>query len=391
MISHQINAVAATQSVSISNISVNKVAVRPAESLKVTWNFSSENLTAEEAAKMEVTLTPASGVACQPRCPIGFPVMISGPLTAGLWQAYIDIPINVMLTDYEVNVSIPGFTSPGSSAKSPTLVRISDDPAPTDTVSVLPTITGTGWAPSVGPVTRSKDGFSFNILNFNSNYTWTYSSQWGTAGIDGNGKFTLTGLRPGQESEVVITTQSSNGAQTSSRFTERSILAAPYPVEYKITKILKNSFEFMITNANSNLGLTYRFETSNGRTVSGYSTSGGGFYTVGDTLESSTVVIDVFTSGYGRAEGYGRIIGSTLPLPIVIPTPTPTPTPVPTVTPSPSATPTPTPTITASSTPTPTPTLSAIRVKSTITCLKGKLAKKVTAFNPQCPIGFKKR
>lgn len=48
----------------------------------------------------------------------------------------------------------------------------------------------------------------------------------------------------------------------------------------------------------------------------------------------------------------------------------------------------------ASSTPTPlpTPTVSKVNAKrSTITCIKGKLTKKVTAVKPKCPKGYKKK
>ena len=76
-------------------------------------------------------------------------------------------------------------------------------------------------------------------------------------------------------------------------------------------------------------------------------------------------------------------------------TPTPTPTPVATATPTP--TPTPTPSETASATPTPTPTPTVVATvkpaakKTTITCVKGKKTKKVTAVKPKCPKGYKKR
>ena len=74
-------------------------------------------------------------------------------------------------------------------------------------------------------------------------------------------------------------------------------------------------------------------------------------------------------------------------------TPSPTPTPVATATPTP--TPTPTPSETASATPTPTPTVVATvkpaAKKTTITCVKGKKTKKVTAIKPKCPKGYKKR
>jgi hypothetical protein len=57
------------------------------------------------------------------------------------------------------------------------------------------------------------------------------------------------------------------------------------------------------------------------------------------------------------------------------------------------ATPTPTPIATplATLTPTPTPSASPVVKKTTITCVKGKLVKKVTAINPKCPTGYKKR
>jgi hypothetical protein len=75
--------------------------------------------------------------------------------------------------------------------------------------------------------------------------------------------------------------------------------------------------------------------------------------------------------------------------PVATPTPTPTPTPVAT------ATPTPTPTETPVPTPTPSATVVATvkpaAKKTTITCVKGKTSKKVTAVNPKCPAGYKKK
>ena len=72
------------------------------------------------------------------------------------------------------------------------------------------------------------------------------------------------------------------------------------------------------------------------------------------------------------------------------PTPTPTPTPTPIVTATP--TPTPEPTVIASPTPTAkSPSVIAAPKKTTITCIKGKLTKKVTGVNPKCPTGYKKK
>lgn len=62
------------------------------------------------------------------------------------------------------------------------------------------------------------------------------------------------------------------------------------------------------------------------------------------------------------------------------PAPAPTPTP----------TPEPTPIVTATPSPTPTVTTTPIK-KTTITCIKGKVVKKVIAVKPVCPKGYKKK
>jgi len=58
---------------------------------------------------------------------------------------------------------------------------------------------------------------------------------------------------------------------------------------------------------------------------------------------------------------------------------------IPKATPTPSAMPTP------SATPTTMPITTPIVKKTTITCIKGKISKKVTATNPKCPAGYKKK
>ena len=62
--------------------------------------------------------------------------------------------------------------------------------------------------------------------------------------------------------------------------------------------------------------------------------------------------------------------------------------------PAPTPTPTPTPVVTAEPTPTPTPTptpKATVAKRTTITCVKGKTVRKVTAVKPVCPKGFKRR
>jgi hypothetical protein len=53
--------------------------------------------------------------------------------------------------------------------------------------------------------------------------------------------------------------------------------------------------------------------------------------------------------------------------------------------------PTPAPTVTPTPTPTPTVEVKVANKKITITCIKGKATKKVTAVKPKCPTGYKKK
>jgi S1-C subfamily serine protease len=47
--------------------------------------------------------------------------------------------------------------------------------------------------------------------------------------------------------------------------------------------------------------------------------------------------------------------------------------------------------IVVTATPTATPTATAVKKKTTITCAKGKVVKKITAVKPKCPTGYKKK
>jgi hypothetical protein len=303
-----------------------------------------------------------------------------------------------MLTDYEASVAIPGVTPVGGATKSATTIRISDQPTAADQVTVTPTYAGTGWAPSVGPISRTRDGFTFKILNFNSNYSWSYSVSNGIAGIDGDGNFAVNGLKPGEVIVVTLQTTSNTNVVTTATFSERAMDGDPIPLQFQITKQLRNGFTFRITNYNYLNHYTLTL-SSGVLTPRGYSGSSGDFE-VGEVFESTTVAIDVLINASGYLEGYGQIVAASLPIatPTPVVTPTPSPTPQPTVMPTPVVTPAPAPTATSMptarptsiATPSPSPTTTTTPAKITITCSKGKLVKKVTGSKPICPKGYKR-
>jgi hypothetical protein len=114
----------------------------------------------------------------------------------------------------------------------------------------------------------------------------------------------------------------------------------------------------------------------------------GNMKAVVDGLNDMQQAIDLLTFDITKAEP--------VTLPGASTTPSASPTPKPSATATPSVTPTATPVVTQSASPTPTatpkvtPTKAAAK-KSTITCVKGKTTKKVTAVKPKCPSGYTKK
>jgi hypothetical protein len=94
----------------------------------------------------------------------------------------------------------------------------------------------------------------------------------------------------------------------------------------------------------------------------------------------------LWAGGFDTAVG-GYIGALKLTKQVVVVAPTPTPTPIQTKIPTPTPTPA---VITPIATPTPVVAVAAAK-KVTITCIKGKLTKKVTAIKPTCPAGYKKK
>ena len=387
-LSQQVTATAA-ENASVSNVSTNKRKVHTGESLKVTWNFSANNSKNDELRSMRATLVPENGAPCQGECPFGYARVIFGSWENGLYESNIAVPTDAIQTDYYVVISFNLYSPNEFTSTSTTKVTVSNDALASEiTTTVVPTITGSGWTPAIGPITRTKDGFTTKVTNFNLNYTWSYSSQSGASGLDGDGNFTVRNLSPGASTQVTIQTLSTTGAVSVARFTERALTGAPFSHQVTVTSQKKDGFFFVIQGQDRSFTNTYTLTPSQGRINYLSNVYNDRTYELSGIPESTTVIIDIFSNRAGYLEGYSRLVGSSLakPAPIVTATPIPTPTV--------SATPTPIPTTSATPTPSPSPTVTptpSAKAKKTITCMKGKTIKKVTAENPKCPKGYKKR
>jgi hypothetical protein len=80
--------------------------------------------------------------------------------------------------------------------------------------------------PTFGTPTKTADGFSVQVSNYDANYTWNASANVGAASIDGTGLVTLTGLSSGASATVTVTTTRSGHSNGSATLTETSVPSA---------------------------------------------------------------------------------------------------------------------------------------------------------------------
>ena len=66
--------------------------------------------------------------------------------------------------------------------------------------------TGSGLTPTFGTPSATADGFTVQISNYSTDYTWGKSTNAGTVSISSSGLITVTGLTSGQSATVTVTT-----------------------------------------------------------------------------------------------------------------------------------------------------------------------------------------
>jgi hypothetical protein len=105
-------------------------------------------------------------------------------------------------------ISATGFVTvsglkPGQSGTATIYTSRNGYPNASAAVTSSAKATSTGLTPSFSLITRTDDGFTFQINNFDRNYTWTSSPN---AFISATGFVTVSGLNPGQSATATIYT-----------------------------------------------------------------------------------------------------------------------------------------------------------------------------------------
>ena len=107
------------------------------------------------------------------------------------------------------------------------IVTIITDAAVDGSAQVRGTSLFAALTPTFGPTTRTSDGFTAQITNYDANYTWAgTATASGTVVISATGLVTVTGVTAGTSSTATITTTKANTVSGSALVTETSSLAA---------------------------------------------------------------------------------------------------------------------------------------------------------------------
>lgn len=182
-----------------------------------------------------------------------------------------------------------------------------------DTVSVV-TLLGEPRFPTFGAVTRTSDGFTVTVTNFDAAWQWApaINATGASVNINGGGLITATGLAPGAGATVTVTTSRDGWLEgTGTVSGQASTGAAHTPVLADATSTA-DGFTVQISNFDGNYTWAATFGGSDG-TVHPAGISDAGLITVDGLAPDYSTTLTVTTTRTGYATGTATATGASLP------------------------------------------------------------------------------
>ena len=166
---------------------------------------------------------------------------------------------------------------------------------------------GSSLTPTFGSATATTTGFTVQITNYDSAYTWAgTATASGTVAISGTGLVTVTGVAAYTSSTVTITTSRAGYASGSATVTATSLAAALTPT-FGATTATANGFTVQISNYNA----AYTWAgtaTSSGTVV----VSGSGLVTVTGVAPATSSTATITTTRTGYSGGTASVTATSL-------------------------------------------------------------------------------
>jgi titin len=163
---------------------------------------------------------------------------------------------------------------------------------------------GIGTAPTLGAVTRTADGFAFEILNHDAASTYTVASDVGTAVRSGS-TVTLTGLAAGQTATVTVTAARHGYSTVSAQLSATALEAGVTPV---FGTPVEGDHGFSTSIANFDAGTEYEVTAT-----AGVVTMTGASVVVSELDGGSASTVTVVAKRTGATDASASITGEALP------------------------------------------------------------------------------
>jgi hypothetical protein len=169
--------------------------------------------------------------------------------------------------------------------------------------------------PTFATATSQTTGFTAQVSNYSSSYTWSVSSSAGSASISTSGLVTVSGLSAGQGATVTVgTTRTgySSGSSTVTGQATAAVVVTPQPAltpTYATATSQATGFTAQVSNYNS--AYTWSVSTSAGSA----SISTTGLITVSGLTAGQGATVTTRTARTGYTSGASTITGQATPAP----------------------------------------------------------------------------
>ncbi len=179
---------------------------------------------------------------------------------------------------------------------------------PGESVSFPPAIPvgadGNSLTPTFAALTSTADGFSVQVSNYDSEFTWDVATTAGSASINGTGLIAVTGLGAGQSATVTVIASRVGFNDGSAEVTGSANVGAALTPEFGAVSSTSDGFTVQVSNYDA----VYVWEVS--ASAGNAAINGSGLITVSDLTPSQSATVNVTASRTGYESGAAEISGT---------------------------------------------------------------------------------
>jgi titin len=159
--------------------------------------------------------------------------------------------------------------------------------------------------PTFGPSVATVDGFTIQVRNYSAAYTWSASSNVGTATMNGAGVITVTGLTPGAEATVNVSTSKSGSFTVIGQSTGKAQIGEGLTPRFALSISTADGFTAQILNYDG--AYTWSGSAGAGQTVT---ISNSGLVTVTGATTGRVATATILAARAGYVTGSQSISGT---------------------------------------------------------------------------------